>query len=299
MAKIKIIGTKNMLKLNHLFKVTRKKAVTNVVVLVIIFRYCRHAECFNCNSIGHTAMDCTRKESKRKVRFQSGSKANVSNVIIAGRQLKVAGRLTETLDVYDCDVEFVCDTDAELSILTEGTSDMLSLELRKPDCQLTSADGSGLNAVGKCNVHISKHSHSINAGVYVIGELKKSLLGTSELRQFAMNNDNVLNCNATVNVGAASMYTNVFSAFSAGTGGKESDAVVTTSDFTVTSSNGTVDRNSSCALSTSASTACSEKLPIVQSICSVNVEAAVSMEMGANFSTQSMEVITFEMGRVF
>ena len=63
--------------------------------------------------------------------------------------------------------------------------------------------------------------------------MKKNRLGISELRQFAMNNDKVLNCNATVNVGAASMYTNAVSAFSASTGGKESDAVVTTIDFTV------------------------------------------------------------------
>ena len=42
-----------------------------------------------------------------------------------------------------------------------------------------------------------------------------------------MNNDKVLNCNATIDVGAASMYTNAVSAFLAGTSGKESDAVVT------------------------------------------------------------------------
>ena len=73
---------------------------------------------------------------------------------------------------------------------------MLSLELRKPDCQLTSADGSDLNAVGVCNVRISKHSHFINVDVYVLRGLKKNLLGISKLREFAMNNDKVLNCNA-------------------------------------------------------------------------------------------------------
>ena len=100
----------------------------------------------------------------------------------------------------------------------------------------------------------------------------------------------VLNCNATADVGAASMYTNAVSSFFAGTGGKENDAVVTTSDFTVTSSSGKVDRNSSCALSTSASTACSEELPVVQSISSAPVETAVSMEVGANFSTHPTDV---------
>ena len=57
-----------------------------------------------------------------------------------------------------------------------------------------------------------------------------------------MNNDKVQNFNATVDVGAAAMYTNAVSTFSAGTGGKESEVVVTTSDFTVTSSNGEVDK---------------------------------------------------------
>ena len=49
--------------------------------------------------------------------------------------------------------------------------------------------------------------------IYVLKGLKKNLLGIFELRQFAMNNDKVPNCNATVNVGAASMYTNAVSAF--------------------------------------------------------------------------------------
>ena len=49
--------------------------------------------------------------------------------------------------------------------------------------------------------------------IYVLKGLKKNLLGIFELRQFAMNNDKVPNCNATVNVGAASMYTNAVSVF--------------------------------------------------------------------------------------
>ena len=142
-----------------------------------------------------------------------------------------------------------------------------------------------------CNVWTSKHSHSINADdVHVFRGLKKNLLGIFELMQFFMNNDKVLNCNATVNVGAASMYTNAVSAFSAGTGGKESDAVAAPSDFTVTSSNGEVDRNGSCAPSTSASTVRSEELLVLHSICSASVETAVSMEVGANFSTHPTDV---------
>ena len=79
-------------------------------------------------------MGCTAIKSKRKVRFQSSSKANSGNVMFVGRQSKVAVKLTKTLGVNNCDVEFVWDTGADVSILTKATSDMLSLRLRKPDC---------------------------------------------------------------------------------------------------------------------------------------------------------------------
>ena len=78
-------------------------------------------------------MDCTAIKSKREVRFQSSSKANTGNAMFVGRQSKVPGKLTKTLDVSNCDVQFVCDTGADVSILTRATSDMLSLELRKHD----------------------------------------------------------------------------------------------------------------------------------------------------------------------
>ena len=68
-------------------------------------RYCLHAECFNCNSIGHTAMDYTAIKSKRKVRFESSSKVNTGNVMFVGGQSKVDGKLTKTLAVNNCDVQ--------------------------------------------------------------------------------------------------------------------------------------------------------------------------------------------------
>ena len=71
-------------------------------------------------------MNCTAVKSKRKVRFQSSSKVNASNVMFVGGQSRV---VTTTLDVNYCDAEFGCDTGADVSILTEATSDMLSLEL--------------------------------------------------------------------------------------------------------------------------------------------------------------------------
>lgn len=66
-----------------------------------------------------------------------------------------------------------------------------------------------------------------------------------------------MKCNVTVDVGADSMYTNAVTAFSAGIGGKENDAVASTSDFTATSGKDKVNKNSSGAPSTSASRACS------------------------------------------
>ena len=82
-----------------------------------------------------------------------------------GGQSKVGGKLTKNLNFNNCDVEFVCDTGANISILTEATIDMPSLELRKPDCQLTSANCLDLHVAEACNVCINKHSHAINSKV--------------------------------------------------------------------------------------------------------------------------------------
>ena len=284
---------KKDIKTKSSFKSHKKEGCYKCGSISHHIRYCRHAECFNCNSIGHTAMDCTAIKSKRKVRFQSSSKANTGNVMFVGGQSKVAGKLTKTLDVNNCDVQFVCDTGADVSILTEATSDMLSLELRKPDCQLTSADGSDLNVVGVCNVRISKRSHFINADVYVLRGLKNNLLGISELREFAMNNDKVLNCNATVDVGAASMYTNAVSAFSAGTSGKESNAVAFASDFMVTNGKGRTDKGRSHVsnISTDASQR-SKELSVGQSVRRLSpVGTLFSIEVSA--CTQSAKILTF------
>ena len=50
--------------------------------------------------------------------------------MFVGGQSKVCGKLTKNLNFNNCDVEFVCDTGANISILTEATIDMLSLELQ-------------------------------------------------------------------------------------------------------------------------------------------------------------------------
>ena len=53
--------------------------------------------------------------------------------MFVSKQSKVAGKLTKTLDMNNCDIKNIWDTD--VSIFTETNSDMLDLELRKPDCQ--------------------------------------------------------------------------------------------------------------------------------------------------------------------
>ena len=53
--------------------------------------------------------------------------------MFVSKQSKVAGKLTKTLDINNCDIKNIWDTD--VSIFTETNSDMLDLELRKPDCQ--------------------------------------------------------------------------------------------------------------------------------------------------------------------
>ena len=118
-------------------------------------------------------MDCATIKSQRKVRLQNSSKANAGNVMFVGKQSKVAGKFTKTLDVHKCDVEFIYDIGADVSIVIETTTDMLGLKLQKPDWPLTSADGYSNNVAGVCNAQNSEHSYLINADVYVFQGSKK------------------------------------------------------------------------------------------------------------------------------
>ena len=144
--------------------------------------------------------------------------------MFVGKQSKVAGKLTTAFEVNNCDMEFIWDTRADVSILTEATGDMLGLDLQKPGCQLTSADSSDLNDAGVCNVRISKHIHSVNADIYALRGFQENLLGMFELRQFALNdvsdvqhnraswlgilgdNEKALKSNATADVKASFMF---------------------------------------------------------------------------------------------
>ena len=62
-------------------------------------------------------------------------KVNAGDVKFVSKQSKVAGKFTKTLDINICDIVFIWDTGAGVSIFTETNCDMLDFELRKPDCQ--------------------------------------------------------------------------------------------------------------------------------------------------------------------
>ena len=48
------------------------------------------------------------------------------------KRSEVAGKLTRNVQVNNCDVDFICDTGANVSILIETTTDMLDLQLKNP-----------------------------------------------------------------------------------------------------------------------------------------------------------------------
>ena len=80
------------------------------------------------------------------------------------KRSEVAGKLTRNVQVNNCDVDFICDTGANVSILIETTT-YARFTVEKSNCQLTSADDLDIDIAGVCNLHISKQSHSINTNV--------------------------------------------------------------------------------------------------------------------------------------
>ena len=73
--------------------------------------------------------------------------------MFVGEQSKAAGKLTKTLDINNCVWSlYGIQVLMFLFKLTEATSDRLGLELRKPEGQLTSANGSDLNV---CTAYIA------------------------------------------------------------------------------------------------------------------------------------------------
>jgi len=78
----------------------------------------------------------------------------------------------KTLRVNDITVDFVLDTGAEVSTLTESTSDKLSMPLENPSKCLIGADGKGLQVKGTAKVNIRSKARSIESRIYVLKDSK-------------------------------------------------------------------------------------------------------------------------------
>ena len=81
--------------------------------------------------------------------------------MFVGEQSKATGKFTKTLIINNCNVEFIWGTGADVSISTEATSEMLGLELWKPEGQLTSAEGSDLHVCTACIADMKKEKRHV------------------------------------------------------------------------------------------------------------------------------------------
>ena len=82
--------------------------------------------------------------------------------------------------------EFVIDTGAEVSTVTESTCKALNLRLKKSDRVLSSADGSPLSVLGRSEVLLESKLKSTKASVYVLKGSRFNLLGLCELKNFSL-----------------------------------------------------------------------------------------------------------------
>jgi len=89
----------------------------------------------------------------------------------------------KTLRVNDINVDFVLDTGAEVSTLTESTSDKLSMPLENPSKCLIGADGKSLQVKGTAMVNIKSKARSIESRIYVLKDSKRNLLGLPDLNK--------------------------------------------------------------------------------------------------------------------
>ena len=82
--------------------------------------------------------------------------------------------------------EFVIDTGAEVSTVTESTCKALNLRLKKSDRVLSSADGSPLSVLGRSEVLLESKLKSTKASVYVLKGSRFNLLGLCELKNLSL-----------------------------------------------------------------------------------------------------------------
>lgn len=87
------------------------------------------------------------------------------------------------LTVNGKNVDFILDTGAEVSTITEQTLCELDIELEKPKKCLTGADGSNLNVLGTAAVRIKGNCRSTDSKIFVLKGSRRNLLGLPDLRK--------------------------------------------------------------------------------------------------------------------
>lgn len=78
---------------------------------------------------------------------------------------------------------FTVDTGADVSTLTEHTSNELGLKLEQPEHLLMGADGTNLNVLGVCEVSVNSTYCSVDTLVYVLKDSNRNLLGVPALKE--------------------------------------------------------------------------------------------------------------------
>ncbi|XP_067945398.1 uncharacterized protein [Watersipora subatra] len=168
-------------------------------------RSCPDAKCFACNGKGHTSIDCARNGSENsqeqdlnRYRYERSSSSesdrntdrgsgrdrdytrsrhlNRSVRFSSSSPKRLDDKITRTLKVNDIEVDFVLDTGAEASTVTEKAANRLGLKLKVPSTVLTAVDGSELKVVGRAEVQLKSRHTSMVTQVHVIKGLNKNFL---------------------------------------------------------------------------------------------------------------------------
>jgi hypothetical protein len=88
--------------------------------------------------------------------------------------------------VNGIDVEFVIDTGADVTVVTDVTRERLGLKCEIPDRLILNASGAEMNVVGQANVRIRTKSAATNACVTVVRDAAVNLLGKPQIRNLRL-----------------------------------------------------------------------------------------------------------------